>query len=95
MSKEPMDLYRRNIPPEVIALIPGSVAKENLLVPVKLVSDRLVVALVDPGRANVLAKLRFILNRPVHGAEVTREAMDFALLRYYPEEYEQDDALEE
>jgi type IV pilus assembly protein PilB len=85
MSDEPIDLYRRNVPPEIIELIPASVARENRCVPVRQDDGGLLLAMADMGHSYVLEKLRFILNTRVRAVQATPEAIEFALLRYYPD----------
>jgi type IV pilus assembly protein PilB len=80
----PFDLYRTNIPPEVIAQLPESVARENRVVPVRANDFELVVAMEDPDDRETLAKLRFFLNREVAAVFATREAIQFAIEKYYP-----------
>lgn len=82
MSNAGFDLYRTNIPPEIIAIVPESVARENLVVAVR--DDyQLVVASADPDDRETLDKLQFILNRPVTTVFATREAIRFAIEKYY------------
>lgn len=84
MSDGEFDLYRRNISPEVIGIIPASVAWECWLVPIECHEDgRLVVAAVDHD-SDTLEKLRFILNRSISIVLATRQAIEYALNRYYP-----------
>lgn len=84
MREVPFDLYRTNIPPDVIAQLPESVARESRVVPVRANGFELVVAMVDLEDRETLAKLRFILNREVASVFATREAIRFAIEKYYP-----------
>ncbi len=56
------------IPPSVIEMVPESVARENVVIPLSLADDSLVVAVSDPMAFDVLDKLRFILNRDIRVA---------------------------
>jgi hypothetical protein len=82
MSEFPIDLFRRNIPPEIISCVPQSVAQENLVIPLGW-DDGLVVAMVDAD-PDTLEKLRFILNTRIQSVLATPEAIRFAIQRYYP-----------
>jgi hypothetical protein len=79
----PLSLYRTNIPPEIIGLIPESVARDNAAVPVAWASG-LVVAMAERDD-EVLEKLRFILNTPITVVLATPQAIEFAVQRYYPQ----------
>jgi hypothetical protein len=83
MSNLDVDLYRTNIPPEIIAIVPESVVRESFVIPVRQ-DDELVVASSDPEDRETRAKLEFILNRPVTLVFATREAIRFAMAKYYP-----------
>jgi type IV pilus assembly protein PilB len=84
MSELPFDLYRTNIPPEIIALLPESVARECCVVPVRSNDFELVVVMEELEDHETLAKLRFVLNREVTHVFATREAIRFAIEKYYP-----------
>ncbi len=84
MSEAGFDLYRTNIPPEIIALIPESVARENSVVAVRIDGYELIVAVADMGDRELMDKLRFILNRQVTAIFATRPAILFAIEKYYP-----------
>ena len=83
MSESGFDLYRTNIPPEIIAMMPESVARENCVVAVRQ-DYQLVVASADREDRETLDKLQFIFNRPVTTVFATREAIQFAIEKYYP-----------
>ena len=56
MTEQPIDLYRQNIDPEIIELIPGSVAIENRCIPVRQDDRGLLLAIANPGRSDFLEK---------------------------------------
>ena len=60
-----INLDGREISPAVIELVPESVARENMVIPLSLEDDSLLVAVSDPMAVEVLDKLRFILNRDI------------------------------
>jgi len=78
-----IDLDGREIPPSVIELVPESVARENLVMPVAMSGDALLVVISDPMKYEVLDKLRFILNRDLKVAMAPQEAIQTAINRHY------------
>jgi type IV pilus assembly protein PilB len=84
MSNQPIDLFRRQIPREVIDLIPASVAREGGVIPIAEDGGQIVVARADDDR-DTIEKLMFILNRQVTVVEATHAAIRFALEKYYPD----------
>jgi hypothetical protein len=83
LGVEFLDLAEVTVPPSVLALVPESVARENLAFPVALTEDKLTVALADPTDFETLEKLRFILNRKVRAVLALREQIIAAINRYY------------
>ncbi len=82
---EPIDLRHVVVPPEVIAMMPECVARENFVLPLALRGDMLRIAVGDPTDGETIQKLRFILNRDVE-AVLARpcEILD-AIRRHYGE----------
>lgn len=78
-----VDLEGAEIPSSVIELVPESVARENVVMPLNLDGDRLVVAVVDPMNYTVLDKLKFILNRDVEVVMSPKESILAAINRHY------------
>jgi len=78
-----VDLDSREIPPSVIELVPESVARENIVIPLELQDESLLVAISDPMKFEVLDKLRFILNREIQVAMAPHEAIQTAINRHY------------
>jgi uncharacterized protein (TIGR02996 family) len=60
-----VDLDGFEIPPEVIEYVPESVARENVCVPLGFRGPTILLALQLPDDMETLARLEFILNRPV------------------------------
>ncbi len=60
-----VDLDKISISERVIELMPESVARENVVLPLALDDNRLLVALSNPADIETLDKLRFILNRDI------------------------------
>ena len=67
----------------VIELVPESVARENVVIPVEFDNDRLSVAVVDPMNFEVVEKLRFILNRDVEMLMAPKDQILSAINRHY------------
>jgi type IV pilus assembly protein PilB len=78
-----VDLNELDVPQSVIEMVPESVARENIVVPVAVEGDRLRVAVVDPMDFNVVEKLRFILNRDVELVMAPKEAILATINRSY------------
>ncbi len=78
-----INLDGAEISPGVIELVPESVARENLVIPIAMDGENLVVAIGDPMNFEVLDKLRFILNREINVAVAPEEAIQTAINRHY------------
>jgi len=78
-----LELDDEEIPPSVIEMVPESVARENIVVPLALEDEALLVALSDPMALEVLDKLRFILHRDIRVAIASKEAIQTAINRHY------------
>ena len=71
------------IPPAVVELVPESVARENVILPMAREDDSLKVIVSDPNDLDTLDKLRFILNCKVDIAPAPREHIVDAINRHY------------
>src|SRR5262249_42755321 len=71
------------IPPTVISLSPESVARENVVLTLELMEDRIRVALTNALDLEVLDKLRFILNREVVPVVASKDSIQNAINRHY------------
>jgi type IV pilus assembly protein PilB len=71
------------IPPNVVELVPESVARENAILPMAEEDDALKVIVSDPSDLDTQEKLRFILNREIRYALAPRESILEAINRYY------------
>lgn len=78
-----VDLGAMEIPQSVIALIPESVARENIVIPIAMVDERLRVAMVNALDLDVIDKLRFMTNRDVDPVVAPKEAIQTAINRHY------------
>jgi len=71
------------IPPSIIELVPESVARENIAIPLSETDGKLTVIVSDPMDYDTFDKLRFILNRQIQIALAPREAILDAINRHY------------
>ncbi|MGH9174496.1 MAG: GspE/PulE family protein, partial [Vicinamibacterales bacterium] len=78
-----VDLAGKEIPPSVIELVPESVARENVVIPLALDGEALMVAIHDPMNYQVLDKLHFILNREIRPVMAPKEAIQAAINSHY------------
>lgn len=78
-----INLKEAAIPQSVIELVPESVARENVILPLEEGDDSLRVVVSDPYDLDTFEKLRFILNRKVDIALSSRESILEAINRYY------------
>ena len=78
-----ISLDGREISPTVIELVPESVARENMVIPLSLEDESLLVAVSDPMAVEVLDKLRFILNRDIKVAIAPVDAIQTSINRHY------------
>ncbi len=72
-----------SIPPSVVELVPESVARENVAIPLSESDGKLTVIVSDPMDYDTFDKLRFILNRQIEIALAPREAILEAINRHY------------
>jgi type IV pilus assembly protein PilB len=79
-----VDLSTIQIPSTVIQMVPESVARENLVIPLSLDdSGSLTVAMHDPTAFDVLDKLRFIINKDIKPVVAPKEVIQQAINRHY------------
>ncbi len=83
-SLQYVNLKDVEIPPDVVELVPQSVARENFILPMAEKEDEsLLVIVSDPLDLATLDKLRFILNRRIDIALAPKEDIQEAINRYY------------
>ena len=78
-----VNLSEVSIPPSVVELVPESVARENVILPMAEAEGELKVVVSDPEDFETFEKLRFILNRRVTPVLAPRESILEAINRYY------------
>ncbi|MFO0846978.1 MAG: ATPase, T2SS/T4P/T4SS family [Gemmataceae bacterium] len=78
-----VDLSSVEIPKAVIELVPESVARENLVLPLALEGNTLKLITADPSNYEALQKLQFILNKDVQPVLAVQEQIQDAINRNY------------
>jgi type IV pilus assembly protein PilB len=77
-----IDLTDVTIPAAVIEMVPESVARENVVIPVAYENGALRLAIADPSDIDTLQKLQFILNRDLHPVLALKEQIVEAINRH-------------
>ena len=80
---EYVDLNKADIPESVVELVPESVARENVVLPIKENDGQLQILISDPDDVDTLEKLRFILNRDITIALAPRAKILESINRVY------------
>jgi type IV pilus assembly protein PilB len=78
-----IDLTAAEIPKAVTELVPESVARENVVLPLALEGNMMKIAMSDPTNIEVLDKLRFVLNRDIQPVLAPQEQIQEAINRNY------------
>lgn len=78
-----VDLDATEIPSSVVELVPESVARENVVIPLGQDNGALRIAICDPEDLGIIDKLRFILNKEIELALAPRESIIQAINRHY------------
>ena len=78
-----VNLSEIKIPESVVELVPETIARENITIPLSEEGDALRVILADPMDVETVEKLRFILNRQIQIALAPRASILEAINRYY------------
>ncbi len=78
-----VNLEEVTIPQGVIELVPESVARENVILPMAEEDNALRVIVSDPLDLDTFDKLRFILNRKIEISLAARESILAAINQYY------------
>ena len=71
------------VPPDIVELVPESVARENAILPLSEEDGQLKVIVSDPNDYETFEKLRFILNRRIVPVLAPRDAILEAINRHY------------
>jgi type IV pilus assembly protein PilB len=78
-----IDLTDVEIPKAVIELVPESVARENLILPLEMEGTMLKIVTADPSNYDTIQKLQFILNRDIQPVLAIQEQITDAINRNY------------
>jgi type IV pilus assembly protein PilB len=78
-----IDLTEVQIPPSVIELVPESVARENIVLPMAQDNGALRIIMSDPTDFDTVQKLQFILNKDIQPVLAPREQIVEAINRHY------------
>src|SRR5215468_8868675 len=78
-----VDLTEVTIPPAVIELVPESVARENVVLPIAQDNGALKIIMSDPSDFDTVQKLQFILNKDIQPVLAPREQIIEAINRHY------------
>ena len=78
-----VDLREVEIPSTIIDLVPESLARENLVLPLAEEGQLIRVIMHDPMDLETIDKLRFVLNREIEVALASKESITEAINKYY------------
>ncbi|MFO0845999.1 MAG: ATPase, T2SS/T4P/T4SS family [Gemmataceae bacterium] len=78
-----IDLTDVTIPPAVVELVPESVARENVVLPLAQEGPVLKIILSDPTDVGTMEKLQFILNKQITPVLAPKEQIIEAINRHY------------
>src|SRR6516164_3255112 len=78
-----IDLTEVTIPAAVVELVPESVARENVVLPMSQDNGALKIIMSDPGDFDTVQKLQFILNKDIQPVLAPREQIVEAINRHY------------
>jgi type IV pilus assembly protein PilB len=78
-----IDLSEVTIPASVVELMPESVARENMVLPLSQENGALKIIMSDPSDFDTVTKLQFILNKDIHPVLAPREQIVEAINRHY------------
>jgi type IV pilus assembly protein PilB len=78
-----IDLAEVTIPPAVVELVPESVARENVVLPLASDGPILKIIMSDPSDMATMEKLQFILNKQITPVLASKEQIVEAINRHY------------
>ena len=78
-----VNLAEVTIPPAVVELVPESVARENVILPLALDGSVLKIIMSDPTDFATVEKLQFILNKDIHPSLAPKEQIVEAINKHY------------
>jgi type IV pilus assembly protein PilB len=78
-----VNLTDMTIPPAIIELVPESVARENVVIPLSQDDGMLQIVMSDPSDYETVTKLQFILNKEIQSVLAPKEQIIAAINRHY------------
>lgn len=87
-----INLAETNIPPQVLEIVPETMAEIYKIMPVSMRDDTLTVAMADPQNVAALDDLRNFLGHEVRGAVSSLADVEEAIARYYAD---RDESIED
>ena len=91
-----INLAETNIPPQVLEIVPETMAEIYKIMPVSMRDDTLTVAMADPQNVAALDDLRNFLGHEVRGAVSSLADVEEAITRYYADREESiEDVIDE
>ncbi len=78
-----VNLTERTVPAAVVEMVPESVARENVVLPLAHENGALQIAMSDPSDFGTVEKLQFILNRDIQPVLAPRDQIVEAINRHY------------
>ncbi|MEP3482167.1 MAG: GspE/PulE family protein [Fuerstiella sp.] len=91
-----INLAETNIPPQVLEIVPETMAEIYKIMPVSMRDDTLTVAMADPQNVAALDDLRNFLGHEVRGAVSSLADVEEAIARYYADREESiEDVIDE
>jgi len=77
------EIQSATIDQDVIELVPESIARENVILPVTETAQSLTIAISDPADLETIEKLRFILNRDIRTVVASHDSIVSAINTHY------------
>ena len=78
-----VSLTETTVPQSIIELVPESVARENVVIPIAHDGNVLRIAVSDPSDYTTIEKLQFILNKDIQPVLAPREQIVEAINKHY------------
>lgn len=86
LGTEVVDLSKREIPPEVIKLVPAATARMYKCIPVAAYGDTVHIALADPLNPAIIDEIGFMVGKEVQVVVADPQQIEQAILKYYGED---------
>ncbi len=83
LGMKEVDLSKVKIPKDLLDRVPGPIAKAYKIIPIRMESNTLIVAMGDPMNVQILDDLRFMLDCEVRGLRSNEEDVNSAIERFY------------